>query len=139
MTAVTAIVALVLSLASLAFGVYQYRILQLVRKNERATSLVRCAQDLRRKSEDLKHLIGCTDHVDDCEELLSKVNDFVDETVPRLALSKNRSLEELFEIEQHLLSLELEIDLLHKQVLEVRRFNEEVREYESRKAVRNEL
>jgi hypothetical protein len=139
MTAVTAIVALVISLASLAFGVYQYRILHRVRKNERATLLIRCAQDLRRKSEDLKHLIGCTDDVDDCEELLSKVNEFVDETVPKLALSKDRSLEELFEIEQHLLSLELEVDLLHKQVQEVRRFNEEVREYEARKAARNEL
>lgn len=138
-TTVIAIVALVISIASLAFGVYQYRILHRVRMSEKATALVRLAQDLRRKSEDLKHLIGCTDDVDDRSELLAKVNDFVDEVVPKLALSKERSLEELFEIEQHLLSLELEIDLLHKQIAEVGRFNEEVREYEARKAARNEL
>ena len=138
-TTVIAIVALVISIASLTFGVYQYRILHRVRMSEKATALVRLAQDLRRKSEDLKHLIGCTDDVDDCSELLAKVNDFVDEVVPKLALSKERSLEELFEIEQHLISLELEIDILHKQIAEVGRFNQEVREYEARKAVRNEL
>lgn len=139
MTAIAAIVALVISLASLAFGVYQYRILHRVRKNERATSLIRCAQDLRRKSEDLKYLIGCTDDAESCDELLMKVNEFVDTTVPMLALSKDRSIDELFVMEQRLLSLELEVDLLHKQVREVRRFNEEVREFESREAARNGL
>jgi hypothetical protein len=138
-TTVIALVALVISVASLAFGVYQYRILHKVRMGEKATALVRLAQDLRRKSEDLKHLIGCTDDVDDCSELLTKVNGFVDEVVPKLALSKDRSLEDLFEIEQHLHSLELEIDLLHKQVAEVGRWNEEVRQYEARKAACNEL
>ena len=37
-------------------------------------------------------------------------------------------------MEQHLLSLELEVDLLHKQVEELGRFNEEVREFETNKA-----
>lgn len=138
-TTVIAIVALVVSIVSLAFGVYQYRVLQRVRMNEKVTALVRLAQDLRRKSEDLKHLIGCTDDVDDCVELLAGINKFVDGVVPKLAVSKERSLEELFGIEQHLSSLELEIDLLHKQVTEVGRFNQEVREYEATKAVRSEL
>ena len=138
-TTVIAIVALVISIASLAFGVYQYRILHRVRMSEKATALIQLAQDLRRKSEDLKHLIGCTDYVHDCSDLFTKVNDFVDEVVPNLILSKERSLEEFFKIEQYLISLELEIDLFHKQIVEMGRFNEEVREYEARKAARNEL
>lgn len=139
MTTVTAIVALVLSLASLAFSIYQYRILHRVRISEKANSLLRSAQELRRKSEDLKHKIGCTDDVDDCAELLAMVNTFVEEGIPKLTLSKQRSLDELFEIERHLLSLETELDLLYKQVEEVARFNEEVREYERDKAARSEL
>lgn len=139
MTAATAIVALVISLGSMAFSIYQYRILQRIRIGERATSLLRLAQDLRRKSEDLKHKIESTDDVDDCSELLAKVNAFVEEGIPKLALSNERTLAELFEMEHHLLSLELEIDLLHKQVVEVGRFNEEVRLYEARNAARDEL
>ncbi len=101
--------------------------------------MVRLAQDLRRKSEDLKHKIETTDDVNDCAEFLAKVNAFVEEGIPKLALSRERSLQEFFEMEQHLLSLELEIDLFHKQVVEVGRFHEEVREYEARKAERHEL
>lgn len=126
MTTVTAIVALVISIGSLAFGIYQYRMLHKIRAREKATSLLRLAQDLRRKSEDLKHLINSTDHIDDCAGFLTKVNVFVEEGIPKLALSDDRSLEELSEMEEHLLSLELEIDLLHKQVVEVGRFNQEV-------------
>ena len=139
MTTVTAIVALVISLGSLGFSIYQYRILHRMRISEKASSLLRLAQDLRRKSEDLKHTINSTDEVDYCVEFFAKVNTFVKEGIPKLALSSDRSLAELFEMEQHLLSLELEIDLLHKQVVEVGRFNEEVREYEARKAARYEL
>jgi hypothetical protein len=139
MAIVTAVVALVISLASLAFSIYQYRVLHRVRISEKSSSLLRSAQDLRRKSEDLKHKIGCTDDVDDCTELLGVVNAFVEEGIPKLTLSKERSLDELFEIERHLLSLETELDLLYKQVEEAARFNEEVREYERSKAVRNEL
>ena len=139
MTIVIAIVALIISLGSFAFNIYQYRILHKVRVGEKATSLIRVAQDLRRKSEDLKHKIGCTDHVDDCAEFLAKVNAFAEDSIPSLVLSKDRSLRELSEIEQHLLSLEMETDLLYKQVVEVGRFNEEVNDYETKRTQRNEL
>lgn len=129
MATVTAIIALVISLGSFAFSIYQYRILHRGRISEKATSLIRVAQELRRKSEDLKHKIESTDHAPECAEFLAKINAFVEDCVPRLALSNDRSLQELFEMEQHLLSLELEVDLLYKQVAELGRFNEEVREF----------
>ena len=133
MTIVTAIVALVISVASLAFSIFQYRILHRVRTAEKATSLLRLVQELRRKSEDLRHMINSTDNVDDCAEFFAKVNVFLEEGVAKLALSSERSLQELSELEQHMLSLELEIDLFNKQIVEVRRFNDEVREYERSK------
>jgi hypothetical protein len=136
---VIAIVALIISVTSLGFSIYQYRILHRIRMNERATALIRLAQDLRRKSQDLKHTIDSTDDVEDSPELFSKVNTFVEDKIPKLALSKNRSIQELFEMEQHLLSLELELDLLQKQVVVVGKFNEEVREYEARKGASREL
>lgn len=106
--------------------------------NERATALIRLAQDLRRKSQDLKHTIDSTDDVEDCPELFSKVNTFVEDGIPKLALSKGRSIQELFEMERHLLSLELELDLFQKQVVAAGKFNEEIREFEARKAERRE-
>lgn len=127
MTTVTATVALIISLGSLAFSIYQYRILHKVRVGEKVASLISMVQNLRRKSEDLKHKIENTDHVNDCDEFLDRVNTLTEDGILGLVLSKDRSLQELFEIEQHLLSLELEIDLLYKQVVEVGRFNEELK------------
>jgi hypothetical protein len=123
---ITAIFALVISIASLSFSIYQYQILHRVRKNERATTLIRLTQDLRRKSEDLKHTIDSTDDVDDCEEFLFKLNTLTEVVIPKLAASKKLSIQELFEIEQRLLSTELELDLLQKQIVMVGKFNAEV-------------
>ena len=95
--------------------------------------MIRVAQELRRKSEDLKHKIDATDHAPNGADFLAKINACVEKSVPSLALSNERSLKELFEMEQHLLSLELEVDLLYKQVVELGRFNEEFREFEARK------
>ena len=70
MTAATAIIALLISLVSLAFSIYQYRTLHRVRVSEKTTSLLRLAYDLRRKSQDLRHMIDSTDNVDNCTEFL---------------------------------------------------------------------
>jgi len=139
MTAVTATVALLISLASLAFSVYQYRILHKVRVGEKASAMLRLAYDLRRKSEDLKHKVESTDHVPDCPELFTKVDTFVGEGIKSLLLSRKLSWDELHKIEQRLLPLELEIDLFYKQVVEAGRFNDEVRAYETAKVQKHEL
>jgi hypothetical protein len=134
-----AIVALLISVASLAFGIYQYRILHRVRVREKATSLLRLAQDLRRKSEDLKHVVDSTDDVHDSAEFLTGLNALVENDISRIVASKDTTLEHLFEIEQRLLPLELELDLLQKQVVEVGKFNEEVRDNEASKRERKAL
>jgi len=136
MTTATAVLALLISIASLAFGIYQYRILHTVRVGEKATALLRLAHDIRRKSQDLEHTIDSTDYAEDQTEFLAKVNQLVEVQVARLATSKKVSLATLAEAERVLLGLELELELLHKQVAKLGRFNEEVRAHE--KATRNE-
>jgi len=138
MTIATSVLALLLSLASLAFSVYQYRILHRVRVSEKATALLRLAYDLRRKSEDLEHKIESTDDVDDHAEFIAKINTRVETHATSIATSKKTSLATLVEVEQTLLLLELELDLLLKQVVEVGRFNTEVREHEAAQCKRNE-
>ena len=138
MTTIIAVLALLISVGSLAFGIYQYRIVHRVRVREKAISILRFAHDLRRKSEDLKHLIGCTDDVDDCSEFLAKYSRLVEDGISQIAISKTISLEQLMLIEQSLLPLELEVDLLHKQVAEAGRFNEEIRAHRATQAKRNE-
>lgn len=131
MITATAILALLMSIASLAFGIYQYRILHRVRASEKATSLLRLAYKLRGKSQDLEDAIDSTDDAGDHTEFLAKLNALVEAAITRAMASKGMSLETLVEVERRLLSLELEIDLMHKDVLDVGRFNAAVREYEA--------
>ena len=138
MTTIIAALALFISLGSLAFGIYQYHILHQVRVKEKATTILKFAHDVRRKSEDLKHLIGNTDYVDDCSELLEKYNALTENRISLIVNSKTISMGKLILIEQSLLPLELELDLLHKQVAEAGRFNEEVRAHKAARAKRSE-
>ena len=127
MTTVTAIAALLISIASFSFTIYQYRILHQIRAGEKASTLLRFAHDLRRKSEDLKYKVESTDGVPDFSGFLIKVNTLVEQGIGSLALSRKLSWDELQKLEQKLFLLELEIDLLYKQIVEVDRFNKEVR------------
>ena len=138
MTIIIATLALFISLGSLALSIYQYRILHRVRVKEKATTILKFAHDVRRKSEDLKHLIGNTDDVDDCRELIERYNSLTESGISSIVNLKTISLDKLMFIEQSLLPLELELDLLHKQVAEAGRFNEEVRAHKAAQAKRNE-
>lgn len=133
MTTALAVTALIISVASFVFNIYQYRINHGARIAEKASALQRFAQDIRRKSEDLKHKFGSTDDVGDYPEHFEKLNVFVEEHITKLIMSKKISLRELTDLERGLLPLELEIDLMHKQVTEAARFNDEVRVYKAAK------
>mgnify|MGYP000034000032 CR=1 FL=1 len=129
MTKTISVIALTISIVGFLFNIYQYRIMQKIRVVEKATSLIRFSKDIRRKSADLQYKIDATDHAPEAE-FLEKVNSFVDECVPRLSSSQKLSLQDLFQLELQLISVELEIDLFYKLVNEVDRFNEEVRKSE---------
>jgi len=133
MASFTAIAALITSISSFAFGIYQYRILHGVRVGEKANSLLRFACELRKKSEDVKNLVSITDDIPEYAELFEKIKSLTEISIQTLRPSKNLSWGKLHELEQRLLSAELETDLLQKQISEAHRFQEEVRAYNSTK------
>lgn len=130
MSMALAMIALLASIASFGFGVYQYRILDRVRLGEKANNLLRTAYTLQKRSEELRHKIGCTDDAPECEELHAGINKEADAIFAKVTSSKGMSWTELNNMEARLLYLEQEVDLLYKQVTELGRFNEEVPEYE---------
>jgi FtsZ-binding cell division protein ZapB len=130
MSTVLAIIALVVSIGSLGFGIYQYRILDRIRLREKANNLLRTVHTMQRRSEELRHKIGCTDDAPDCDQLHAKINGAADAISALITSTKSMSWKELNDLEARVLSCEQEIDLLYKQVAEFARFNEEVHEYE---------
>lgn len=132
MATIISIIAVIISLSSLGFNIYQNRHLHSLRKYEKANSVIRHSLELRKKLQDLKHKIDCTDDFPDCEKLIKKLSVFSESEITGLAQRKITSIHELFEIEKWLLEMELEIDLLRKQVDEQARWNEEVRKHEEK-------
>ncbi len=126
---VLAIIALLVSIASVGFGIYQYHILDRVRLGEKSNNLLRNAYALQKRSEELRHKIGCTDNAPECEQLHAGINGWADAIFAKVTFSKGISWTELNDMEARFLSLEQEVDLLYKQVSELGRFNDEVREY----------
>lgn len=131
MSMALAIIALLVSIASLGFGIYQYRILDRVRLGEKSNNLLRTAYALQKRSEELRHKIGCTDDAHECEELHAGINEATDAIFARVTSSKGMSWADLNDMEAQILSLKQEVELLYKQVAELGRFNEEVLEYEN--------
>lgn len=125
-----AIVALIVSIASLGFGIYQYRILDRIRLGEKSNNLLRTVYALQSRSEELRHKIGCTDDAPECEHLHAGINQLADAISAKVTSEKGMSWDELNNMEACFLSLENEVNLYYKQVTEIGRFNEEVREYE---------
>lgn len=130
MSMALAIIALLVSIASFGFGIYQYSILNRVRLGEKSNNLLRTVYALQRRSEELRHKIGCTDDAPECEELHAGINEVADAIFASVTSRKGMSWRELNDMEARLLSLEQEVSLHYKQVAELGRFNEEVREYE---------
>lgn len=130
MSIAIAIIALLVSLASLGFGIYQYRILDRIRLGEKSNNLLRAMYALQRRSEELRHKIGCTDDAPECEQLHTGINDAADTTFAKVTSGKGVSWKEANDMEARFLSLEQEVDLFYKQVAELGRFNEDVREHE---------
>lgn len=139
MATAIALAALVISVASFGFSIFQFRALHQIRIQEKATSLLRSAHELQRRAHGLKHTIEVTDHVDDCAEMFTLMDSFIELQVPAFVKAKKHSLADLFQFEQALLKLETSIDLLQQQVEAVGKFNEEVREHEARRKLPSEL
>ena len=128
MTIATSILALLISVASLAFGIYQYRILHTIRVREKGTTLLRLTYELRRKSQKLQSAIDSTDDIDDHADFIANLNLALEMVASKIAIPKATSINTLAEAEQRLLQLELEIDLVQSEVDRAGEFFKESRE-----------
>lgn len=128
---IVSILALLVAIASLGFTYFQFRRLQSVSKLQKANEVSMFAFQLRRRSQELREFIGRTDDVDEQDDILDSV-DLITEYVTSKALS-NPKLQygDIYKMENKLLGLNLELDLLRKQIEEQARFNKEVAEFKA--------
>ena len=114
---------------SLAFNFRQHKSMQALRKFEKANSVIRHALDLRKKSQNLRIKVNSTDDIEDCDVLSNGFDLLLEKQIAALAEKQTTSFPELFKLEKALFSIELEIDLLSKQVNEADRWNNEKKQY----------
>ncbi len=127
MTLAISIVAILISLGSLAFNLYQFRNTRKLRMLEKANEVLHKAFLLRKLSQDLRNKISVTDDVPDMDHMLDGLDNAIESGYGKILNSKKLSLQDVFELERHLLELGLEYDLLSKQVDVLADFNNEVK------------
>lgn len=133
---VISIVALCISIAGFAFSVYQWKKSAFIKNAEKVHEVTQEAFELRRSSQDLRNLIGVTDDIDDMEELLQATDSASEKLLKNALRNRKTSLRDVYKAQLRIADMRLELDLLHKQILEAKRFNEEVAEYEQSKKIR---
>jgi len=131
MTLIISIIAIIVSMISLAFSFYQYKNNQLVQKLEKSNAVLKHSYNLRKLSQDLRNKVNITDDIDDYNSLLDIFDESLENQLSAILNNVDVSLSDVFKIETALLSLDLEFDLLVKQINESIRFNEEVAEFEN--------
>ncbi|WP_156782017.1 hypothetical protein [Acidihalobacter aeolianus] len=129
---IISIVALCISIAGFGFSIYQWKKNSFIKSAEKAHEVTLEAFELRRSSQDLRDLIAVTDDIDDMEGFLRAI-DKVSEELLNALRNPRISLVDAYKAQQKISDLRLELDLLHKQVLEVKRLNNEVAEHERSK------
>ena len=130
---IISIVALCISIAGFGFSIYQWRKNSYIKNSEKIHEVTLEAFDLRRLSQDLRNLIAITDDIDDMEEFFQAIDSVSEELLKNALRNPKISLSNVYKAQQKISDLRLELDLLHKQVLETKRFNDEVAEYEQSK------
>ncbi|MCU7850098.1 MAG: hypothetical protein KZQ89_19330 [Candidatus Thiodiazotropha sp. (ex Lucinoma kastoroae)] len=123
------IAALCISIAGFSFTLYQFRKGQFIKLSEKVNEVTKEAFELRRASQGLRDIIGVTDDVDDCKSLLEATDKVSEKLLAEVLRSPKIKLKEIYMAQQKIADLRLEIDLMHKQVSECKRFNEEFINY----------
>ena len=127
MTLVISIVAILISLGSLAFNLYQFRSTKRLRMLEKCNDVLHKAFLLRKLSQDLRNKIAVTDDIPDFDHILDGLDKAIESGYGKILSNENLSHQDIFELERHLLELDLEYDLLSKQVDVLANFNNEVK------------
>ncbi len=111
-------IALIISIAGFLFTLFQFNRNQRLKKLEKINDIMSNAYNLRRSSEDLKHLIEISDDIDAHEEALNLINIFTESLFSKALNNPKTNISEIYSVEQRLLKTTLEFDLLSKQINE---------------------
>ena len=130
---IISIVALCISIAGFGFSIYQWKKNSFIKSAEKAHEVTLEAFELRRSSQDLRNLIAVTDDIEDMEEFLQATDTVSEELLKNALRNPKISLSDVYKAQQKISDFRLELELLHKQVLEAKRFNDELAEYEQSK------
>lgn len=127
MTLAISIIAIVISLASLAFNLYQFKSTKNLKRLEKCNEVLHQAFLLRKLSQDLRNKINVTDDIDDYDHVLDSLDTAIESQFAKLLENTDLSLQDIFELETKLLGLDLELDLLSKQIDAQIDFNNQVK------------
>lgn len=131
MTLAISIIAIAISLASLAFNLYQFKSTKKLRRLEKCNDVLHRAFLLRKLSQDLRNEISVTDDIDDYDHVLDLLDMAIESQFAKLLGNTDVPLQDIFALETKLLGLglglDLEFDLLSKQIDMQIDFNNQVK------------
>jgi hypothetical protein len=121
------IVAILISLASLAFNLYQFKNTKNLKRLEKSNEVLQQAFLLRKASQELRDRINVTDDIDDLDHLLIPMNMTIETQFGKMLANPDVSIQDVFMIENKLIELDLQLHLLSKQVDVQIDFNNQVK------------
>lgn len=119
------ITALLISIAGFAFNLYQYRKSRRVNLLSKSNEVLKLAYLISKAAHELRHKIENTDDVEYPEELFEKIELQIEQQFLVVLNSKNTTLEKVYEAEQALLGVDLELSLYSKTIDSAAEFNKE--------------
>ncbi|MCG3748857.1 hypothetical protein EXA20_18260, partial [Vibrio cincinnatiensis] len=102
-------IALVVSVASFSFSLFQFNRNQSINKLEKINDTLKVAFELRLKSQDLRNLIDISDDIDSYEKEIERLNS-VCENASKVLNNPRTKTSEVYAVEQELLKTTLEFD-----------------------------
>ena len=120
------ITAILISIASFAFGLLQYRNKQKLDLLRKSNELLKKVYSLRKSAQDLRNKIDVTDDIDSHEDEIELINSLCENIFGKFLKQENITLEEVHKLETNLIQLDLRFSLLVKLVNVEIAFNEEL-------------
>jgi hypothetical protein len=127
MTLTISIAAILISLASFAFNLYQFKNTKNLKRLEKSNEVLQQAFLLRKASQELRDRINVTDDIENLDHLLIPMNMTIETQFGKMLANPDVSIQDVFMIENKLIKLDLQLHLLSKQVDVKIDFNNQVK------------
>lgn len=127
MNTAMSIIALVISVASLAFTYYQYRHTHRINTLEKRNSVFKKAYALRENVEDMLIMFRTTEDIEEHKGPFLAIEDSLEDLFKGILDRKELTIDEVYRVERSLLDLELQYSLLVKSVRYLIDYNEKLK------------